>query len=74
MIAVSKTIDPLLKQTNAPRKRFLIGIFPSLTSLDPSLFNALRIPRPLISLERTIRIISAIEKAVIIMIFEYPDL
>ena len=67
MLAIFGAIDLFLRRANAPRKRFLTGIFPGLKSLDFNLFNAPRIPKPLTGLKRTIKTIGAIKKAIVIM-------
>ena len=73
MINAFRAIDPFSRKKNVPRKRFLIGIFLGLKSQDPSLFNALRILRPLTNLEKTIEMIGEIKEAIIIVAFAEPD-
>ena len=73
ILAVPGAINCPSRWTNVLRRRFLIRIFLDLKSLEPSLFNALKIPRPLTGLKKTIRIISRIEKAVVIVTLTNPD-
>ena len=69
MFAVHRAINLFSRQINAPMKKLLTGIFPSLRILDPSLLNAPKTPKSLTSLGRIIEMIIAIEKIVIIMTF-----
>ena len=73
MFTVYEAINPPSKRTNIPRGKFLIKIFLSFRSLDPSLFKVLKIPRLLTSLGKTIKTISEIEEAVVIMAFAAQD-
>ena len=50
------------------KEKVSIGILPSLRTLNPSSFNTLGTPRPRIGLGKTIKIISAIKEAVVIVV------
>ena len=67
MLVALEAINPLAKQTYAPRKKFWTGIFPSFKSLNPSFLNALRSPGFLKNLKETIEIIGTIKETVVIM-------
>ena len=67
MFAVFRAINLPPKRTNILRKRSSTQSFSGFKSLNPSPFNTPRILRPQTAFERTIEIISAIEKAVIIV-------
>ena len=68
MLAVYRAINPLPRQINALGRRFSIGTFLDLKSLDLSLFNVPKTPKSRTGLRKTIGIISAIEKIVVIVI------
>ena len=72
MLAV--TIYSLLKRKNVPRKKFSTRTVLGIRSINCTLLNASKIPRPWIGLGRTIRTIDAIKKAVVIMAFVAQDL
>ena len=67
MFAIFGAINLLPRQINASRSRLSARIFVSLRSVDSSLFNALKTPKPLIGLKKTIRMIGAIKKAIVII-------
>ena len=74
MFAVFEAINPPPRRRNALKRRFSNGIFLGFKSLDPSLLNALKTPIPQKGFKKTIKIIGAIEKTVMIVTFEAQDL
>ena len=73
MLAVFGAIDPSPRPINVTKKRFLTGTLLGFRSLNPSFFNAPRIPKPWTDLETTIKIIGVIEKAIVIIAFAAQD-
>ena len=67
IFAVYEGINPFSSQTNILKKRLLIVLYLGFTNLNPSLFNAPKIPRTLKSLKRIIGIIDTIEWIIVIM-------
>ena len=74
MFAVPGVIDLPPKGTNISRRRFLTRVFSGFKSLNSSLLNAPKTPRPLIDLEKRIKKIGAIEEVIMIMALANPDL
>ena len=73
MLAVFGAINHLPKRTNAQKKKSPTRTFSGLKTLNPSLFNAPRRPRTRTGLEKTIKTIGAIEKAVVIVALATQD-
>ena len=67
-VCCQQAIDPPQRKINAPKRRFSTGNFLGLKSLDLTLFDISRTPRPLTDLGITIGIISVIEKGVVIVL------
>ena len=74
MFAVHKAINCPPKWINALKKRSSPGTLSSRTNLDLNLLNVPKIPKPQISLNKTIETISAIEESIVIMGFAAQDL
>ena len=74
MFAIPGAINPPSTWTNVPKKRFLIRIFPGLNNLDPRLLNNSKTLRHLTGLEKSVRTISAIKEALMIVLLANSSL
>ena len=73
MFTIPEAINLFLRQMNAQKRKFLIGIFLIFKSLDFSLLNNSKILRSLTGLQKTIKIIDVIEETILIIAFADPD-